>query len=302
MRFEAPDDLREDVDTFRLLFLDELRDEGVTLDSGVEDLPPCGGLECAGAAFESSAAERIVVGTVSRFGQKLLVNAQLVAPDGRTDSRRIVIDRIEDLDVAAKRLADALRDQVSVERNAKLGEITALETQRDRRRRGTGGLSFGLGGVIPLDDTYAGNDGGLGFQLGYWYETKHFAIEPSLGFRFSTDARGDRRFFDVPLLIGGYWIMGLGDFAPFIGGGGGIRYIYEARPGTVRVGDVIFTEHQGETADDLFAGSLFAKLGVLILRTYSVRATISFAYEVSFVDLNDTGFPQNIFGMVAVHF
>lgn len=300
--FEAPDALREDVDTLRLMLVTELEARGVTLDRSSAEWAPCSEPACAADAAQALSVERVVAGTVSRFGEKVLVAAVLVGADGSSESRRIVVDRVEDFDVAARRLASALLEGRRVEQTAQLGDITALETERERRRRGLGGLTLGVGGVVPIDEGYAGNDAGLALQLGYWFETKRFALETSLGFRFSVDPAGERRFYDVPFYLGGYWIPGLGDFTPFIGGGLGLRYMYEARPGTIRIGEVIVTEHLGEVTDDGFAPAAFAKAGLLLLRTYRVRASLSVAYEAAFRDLNDTGFPQTVLALAAVHF
>lgn len=300
--FEAPDALREDVDTLRLMVVTELEARGVAIDRTSASFQRCGEPDCAARAARELEVDHVVAGTVSRFGEKVLVAAVFVSPDGRSESRRIVVDRVEDFDVAARRLAAALLQDRRVDQTAKLGDITALETERERRRRGLGGLTLGVGGVVPIDGTYAGNAAGLALQLGYWFEAKHFAIETTLGFRFTMDPGGDRRFYDVPLNLGGYWIAGLGDFAPFVGGGLGLRYMYEARPGTVQVGEVIVSEHQGELSDDGFAPTAFAKLGVMILRTYRVRASISVAYEAAFRDLNDRGFPQTVLALATVHF
>jgi hypothetical protein len=300
--FEAPDPLREDVDTLRLMLVTELEGRGVNVDRSSASLDACGEPACAAEAARTLGVARAVGATVSRFGEKVLVAAVFVTPEGDSESRRIVVDRVEDFDVAARRLAAALLQDQPVDKTAKLGDITALETERERRRRGLGGLTLGVGGVVPIDGTYAGNAAGLALQLGYWFEAKHFAVETSLGFRFSTDPGGDREFYDVPLYLGGYWIPGLGDFTPFLGGGLGLRYLYEERPGTVRVGEVIVTEHQGELSDDGFAPAAFAKAGVLILRTYRVRASVSVAYEVAFRDLNDGGYPQTVLALATVHF
>jgi len=300
--FEAPEALDEDVGTLRLLLVTELEERGVVVDPDSAELGPCGESDCASEAAGKLGVDRVVAGTVRPFGQKLLVSTLLVDAAGRSESRRIVIDRVEDFDVAAKRVASAFLEGRPTDRTAKLGEITALETERTRRKRGFGGLSLGLGAVLPLEGTYAGNAAGVAFRLGYWFEARRFALETALGFRFTSDPGGDRRFFDVPLTIGGYYIAGLGDFAPFFGGGLGIRYLYEARPGTIQVGNVVVTQHQGELSDDGFGATAFARAGVMILRTYEVRASVSLAYEAGFVDLSDRGFPQTLLALVSVHF
>lgn len=300
--FAAPEELREDVDTLRLMLVTDLEGRGVKVDREAAGRDPCAEPACGAEAARALGVERVVAGSVGRFGEKLLVAAVSVAPDGTSESRRIVVDRVEDFDVAARRLAAALLEGRPVEKTVQLGDVTALETERARRRRGTGGLTLGLGAVIPIEGTYAGNAAGLAMQLGYWFEAKRFAIETTLGFRFSTDPGGDRRFFDVPLSLGGYYIAGLGDFAPYFGGGVGLAYLYEARPGTIRVGDVIVTEHPGELSDDGFAARAYARVGILILRTYRVRASVSLSYEAAFMDLNGRGYPQTLLGMAGVHF
>ncbi len=303
LTFDGPKDLAEERRTFRVLFDNALRDEGQRV-RATGGSAICGDAACALGAAQAIGVDRAVGGSIGRFGSKLMVTAFLVdaGRERQMQSRQITVDRLEDLDVAAVRLAAALVGDCSADSTVELGNITALETEPDRRRRGTGGLSLLLGAMFPLSETYGGASGGLGVDLGYWFETRHFAIEPTLGFRVSTDAGGERRFYEVPIDIGGYFIAGRGDVSAFLGGGGGLRYIWVREPGTVRVGSVIQTQHQGELTDDRAGAGVFGRAGLLFLRTYRVRLSVSARYEVTFIELNGGAFPQALSAQLAVHF
>jgi hypothetical protein len=297
--FEAPEGFEEEADSFRVLMEGALRAEGTEV-RPLADRSPCGDPRCAGLALTEVPGGTVVFGRLRRFGAKLIVSAEAV---GQTQgTAQMVIDQVEDLDAAAQRIVLSLLTGVPPDRTVELGTVTAAEEAPDRRKDGARGLSFAVGPIAPLAGTLGQSAIGVAIDLGYWFETRHFAVEPLIGARFSVDRRDDRRFLEIPLDIGMYWIPSLGDFSPFIGGGGGIRYISARRPATLFVGETIQTRHDDEERDSGAAFALFGRAGVLLLRTYALRVSVSARYGVSFIDLNGAGYAQSITGLMAVHF
>ncbi|MGF1510037.1 MAG: hypothetical protein ACFB9M_11110 [Myxococcota bacterium] len=296
--FDAPDAQVEDADAFQALLEAALVQEGLEVRLPLHRTP-CFDAECAAslAPFPLSSGS-VVVGRLRPFGNKLFIQSTVFGTHPRT--AQIVIDSADDLDAAAARIGRSLATGSPVAQTAELGTITAVEARPDRRREGQRGLSFALGPVLPLDETLGNADAGLAIDLGYWFETRHFAVEPTIGVRFSIDPEEDRNFVEVPLDVGAYWIPTTGDLAPFLGGGAGIRFLFESRPDAVVVGNVI--ETRTTSSDSAAAFGVFARGGLLLLRTYTLRVSVSARYGVSFVDLNGSRNPQSLTGLVAVHF
>lgn len=303
-RFEAPARLAEEGAAMQTLLINALDRRGVVVGPARSTMP-CSQAGCASEIAQADGVTQVIVGSLQPFGQKLLVTAAVYSSDeeafipGRYDA---TIDTVNDLDAAAKRIASAIVSGGDTESNQELGAIYELETEPDRRRRGRSSFSLNLGGILPIENTYGDASGGLSFAIGYWYEGRDFALEASLGFRFSADGERQREFFEVPLDIAGYYILSLGDFAPFIGLGAGPRWMYAARPGTIEVGSVITTQNEGQIDDSGFGFGGFVRLGVMLLRTYTVSVSISGRYTVNFWDFNDAGFPQAGLFEVQIYF
>lgn len=301
--FATPAGLGNESRAFQSMLVNELNRRGVFA-VGSRIRTGCDNEACAAAVASDARTPRAIIGSLQPFAEKLLVTASIYEAgvgmaQGRYD---LIIDTPGDLDVAARRIAGAIADGEDTQSNQALGAITELETEPDRRRQGDGGFTLSMGGLVPIDDTYGAADGGLSVGLGYWYEGRNYALETTIGFRFSADTSGRRRFYEVPVDVGAYYLLGLGDVAPFIGLGGGLRWLYTSRPGTIRVGSVISTVNDGEIKDDGFGFGGFARAGLMLLRTYDVRVSVSGRYTVTFRDFNGTRFPQAGLFEVQVYF
>jgi hypothetical protein len=298
MAFEAPQRWREDANTFRVLLVQALRERGVRVAQD-ETAPPCDAPACA-----AGSGEHAVVGSLRKFGRRVLITAHRIALSDRSlrGTAQIPVGSLDELDLGADRVAEALVRNVPADQTVELGSVTDLEAQPDRRRTGARGFALGLGAVVPLRDGFADLDGGFSLAGSYWYETTHFAIEPSLGVRFSSTTGGDRAFVAVPLDIGGYYIPGTKDVAPFFGGGVGIRYMWEKRRTTQVLGNVVKAESVLETDEGGWGFGLFARAGVMFLRTYDVRLSASVRYDVTFMELNGRENPQALGVDLTVHF
>jgi hypothetical protein len=286
-------------DTFRELLRDELSVRTGSffkmVDTACQDLP------CALEAGQSSDADVVVFGSLSALGSKLIVSVTVADVSGKkaASTQKITLDRLEDLDQASTRVASAITQGTTTEKTAELGTVVHEEVAPDRRREGQRGLGLRVGGLAPLGDGYG--TPGVVMDMTYWFETRNFAIEPRLGLRFSADD-GDNSFFEMPMDLGAYYILGKGDFAPFIGGGGGLRWMSESRSETVRTGDVIITESTQRMDDSAFGFGVFARAGVLLFRTYTMRVALTADYNVTFVKLNGNSAPQSFTGGIGVYF
>ncbi len=264
---------------------------------------PCRDVPCATKAAQDVGAQVVVFGSLNGLGRKIVLTITTVdAVTGEVSgSQKLAIDRLEDLDIAATRIAEAITNGTSTDETAELGTVTAHEVKPDRRREGERGLGLRVGGITPLGSGYGGASSGVVMDFSYWFETQNFAIEPRIGFRFAANEdSGD--YFEFPMDVGAYYILGKGDFAPFIGGGGGLRWITESRQETVEVGNVIKTTNTRVNEDSGYGFGVFARGGLLLLRTYTMRLALTVDYNISFLTLNGNSNPQSLTGGIGVYF
>jgi hypothetical protein len=289
-------------ETFRELLQGELGNRTgasfVYLEQACRDVP------CALEAGRSGKADVVVLSSLNTLGQKIIATTTVVrVSDGEVSStQKIAVDRLEDLDSAAERIAAAITTGSSTDETAQLGNITHEEVKPELRREGQSGLGLRVGALLPLADGYGGAGPGVAIDASYWYETSGFAIEPRFGVRFTADPEEPNSYFEMPIDVGAYYIMGKGDFAPFFGGGGGLRFLAESRVATVRTGTVITTESETELDDSAFGFGLFGRAGLLLFRTYTLRLGLTADYNVTFVDLNGKTNPQSFTAGIAVFF
>lgn len=290
-------------DTFRDLLQAELAAR-----EGMPFLSPggatCVDAGCALAAGNSAGAGVAVYGSLSALGAKTVaVVTVLSVPEGEVlSSQRMAVDRVEDLDAVASRMAEAIVTGKTTDDTARLGSITAAEVPTERRRKGDSGFSLRFNGVVPLGSGYSEAGFGVGFDATYWFETPHFAIEPRIGVRFDTFMEEDRHYVEVPVDVGAFYILSLGDFSPFFGGGGGLRYFHVEEPDRVVVGSVLSATSDRTREDDVFGFGMYVRAGLLILRTYEVRMAINLDYNITFATVNRYEFPQSLTFGVSVIF
>ena len=285
--------------TFRDLLISEL---GARNKARFVDAPaPCNDVPCAQRAGKSTGAAMVVYGRLSKLGRNIIITLTTVDVRKGTpwNQQRMGVNTVEDLEPAAARLAEAIIRNRPVEKTAELGMITRREVAPDRRRTGYSGASFRLGGGGLLNRPDAGG-GSLRFQLGWWYEARHFAIEPTLSFRMAPDGPKESGAFHVD--FGAYWIPGTGDVTPFVGAGGGIRRVNETIIQRETAGQVIRFETETEVSDAAWAPGGFARVGLMFFRTYDTRLTVSVDYDLTFTELNGSGPIQLAQGAVGILF
>ena len=263
----------------------------------------CGDVPCAAQVGQRLGAERVVFGNMNQLGAKIIINVTVVhAPSGEVlSAQKIAVDRVEDLDAAAERIALAIARGTTTDETAQLGNITAEEVAPERRREGLAGPGLRVGGLLPLQDGYAEALPGVLIDASYWYETSRFAIEPRLGVRF--DASGSESgYLEVPMDLGAYYLLAEGDLAPFIGGGAGLRYISDRRYRTFQTGEVIVSTHSALSRESAFGMAAFGRAGVLLFRTYTLRVALSVDYNITFLSVNGAENPRSVTAGIGAYF
>lgn len=273
--------------TFRDLLIAELgaRNEAsfVDADKACTDVP------CARSAGRAAGAGVVVFGQLAALGQKIVVTVTAAEVEGGPplSSQRISVDSVEDLEAAAARIATAILKGEAADDTGELGTITDKESQPDRRREGDSGLSLRIGGLKPFGEPLDGAFG-IMFDLGYWYEARDFSIEPSFGYRGAAESNDDQRYDRINFDIAAHYILLRGDFAPYVGLGGGLRWIREARRQPVTaVSNNLWSETSNDLEDDSGWGpGVLGRVGLLLFRTYTLRVALNVQYDVTFVDLH----------------
>jgi hypothetical protein len=244
----------------------------------------CQDTGCVQAGAGKVGARVGVYGTLGRLGIKVVVTATAVdAQSGRAlRSETISVDRVEDLDDAADRMAEALVTGKRVEKTAELGTITHEEAKAPVRRDTRFGVTLGLEGILPAHG-FADGVVGAGTGLGLWLESMDFVIEPRIGVRTDLGA-GDRDWTHVPLEITLSYLLSRSDLAPLLGAGLGLAYVHEELPVMRRDGSSLVTTGTRVVEDSIFAFDIYARVGLLLLRTYDVSAVVALDYAFTFGD------------------
>jgi hypothetical protein len=272
--------------TINDLFLESYQTFSPSVTSVPSDSLRCPDKACAVSAASARGADEVVYGVARKLGSKWVVSAfrvktadQSVLASAKLDSKSI-----EDFEYVMRRIAEALARKKTIEDVATIENVTETEMDDSRHRRRTGFYAFGIqcgllfpvtkGSYVntktttmvydPLTGTY--HDSTYNEQLKQvvttdlvnWFELpKNLALEwdihsgwgAELGTHFS-------------LLK----LFSEGDYAPYLGGGPGIEYVYAGRQ-----------DGQRNTG---FA--LNGRGGILLFRTYDFRVFSNATYKVVF--------------------
>jgi hypothetical protein len=259
---------------------------------------------CLQSGGRAVGAEFSVKASLGALGRKVIVNVLVVdvARGTTATSQRMTINRVEELDLVATRIATAIASGKSAQQTAQLGTITSNEVNPDRRKKPARGISFRLGTIVPFGDGYADAvGGGVAIDLSYWFETRHFAIEPRVGVRFDA-VRGDEGYVEVPIDIGGFYLFSRGNISPFIGGGAGIRYIWDSRKADLSVGSTIPSRATKIVEDSAWGFGAYGRVGIMFMRMYTVRLAVSGEYNITVATVNGKKNPQSFSGGLSIIF
>ena len=255
------------------------------------------GSQCAQSAAQHLGATSVVYGMVRPLGSKILITVTLVeGQTGRTlMSQSMSVDRVEDLDIAAKRLARSLATGEPVGETAQLGTVTHQEEKPPVRRGLNSDTSLRLGAIVPLSNSgYGGLGTGLAADLGMWLEAYSFALEPRMGVRFDTRSSDKGGYFEFPIDLGVYYVLGAGDVAPIVGGGVGLHYLHESRREQITLSNYVISQSTGYRKDGGWGFAAFGRVGLLLFRTYKARVLLSADYNATFVELNGGNVAQSV--------
>lgn len=205
--------------------------------------------------------------SIRSLGELRLLEVSFESPIGtRLDTRTVQLQHIEEVPVAAPRIAESLVSGKPLATTAKTSTLVGEETRAYAKKPGELLVGIGvLGFAIPGTDVAAGY--GVFGQL--MYETESYGVGVEL--RGGGSNEGDASLVGVG--VGGRYFLFDGDITPYIGGGLGVLWI-SYQDASDAPDDYYYPEHVGS---GLAAN---VDLGVEFLRLHSARFDVHLRMDV----------------------
>lgn len=230
----------------------------------------CSAIARAGA----SPSERFRVSLGKLGSVVILTVAEEGSAVGSTvDSREMRLQGIEEVDVAAPRIADAIVHGVPLVETQKVDNLVGGETRQPKSLPGKVHFGLGLLGMTP--PLSEGFNVAPGLILDTHYETGNQRLELGGSFRFAVGSSSQQAYADsVMFSIGGRYFTADTDFSPYVGGGLSWEYLSLTAPDF--------------TGDGSGLGA-YVDAGFEILRTHHTHLAIGARLDLPFFALNNNG-------------
>lgn len=258
------------------------------MDAAAGERLTCYETGCAAEAGSAAGVEQVIFGSVSRLGEKHIVQVSVVNVSSQEIiwSGSLSAKTAEDLDMVAKRLAKSIAEGKKVEETVEVGMITEEEEKKPLRRRAffTTGPKFGT--LIPMGG-YGGSGALMFAALAFWYEIPNMAVELSYDWgisgnltEFEEGGKATEQIVDISLL----YFFRKTDFSPFLKGGAGMSFLglYDDQ------GMGFFGETGMAYGFGFSAGG-----GLVMFRTYDFRLLIEATYHMNFTDISGFESPHH---------
>ncbi len=233
-------------------------------------------LVCASIAHAGPSPNARYRVSLGKLGTVLIL---AVAEEGTTigstvDSREMRLQGIEEVDVAAPRIAASIVHGVPLVETEKVDNLVGGDTRMPKSRPGKVHFALGLVGMAPPLDQ--GISPAPGLMLDVHYETPNQRIELGGAFRGGGGSASNQSpsiGFAI-FSVGGRYYTNDSDFSPYIGGGLSWGYLNLSLPG------------QGISGDNSGLGA-YVDAGVEILRTHHTHLSVGARLDVPFFALNN---------------
>lgn len=245
----------------------------------------CDDSECANAAAAAAGASRVVYGSLSRLGDKIIlrVRALWIGETAPAYADQLTATSEEDLDTVVRRVAESIAAGRPNADTPTVDTVTREETLEPRRRASRSGFGLRAGFLFPADDSYGNVDRLTGLRLVVTYQTRSFLVEstPLLGFAW----RGETVEW-TPFDLFVARLFGVGDLTPYFGAGLGISALHVEQEIFVSYGGTTYPESSSQSETTLAAD---VGAGLLALRTYDFVIVLDLRYHYVFTDLDELG-------------
>ena len=257
------------------------------------DLPQgeaaCDDAACAAEVAGRQGASRVVYGSLSRLGGKIIVRirALRIGEASPYYAEQIAATTEEDLDAVVRRVADGIAAGRSNADRATVDTVTDEETLVPRRRASRSGIGPRAGFLFPSAGSYGDTERLTSLRLTHMYETRKFLVEstPFLGLAWRS---GTVEWTILDLF--GARIFGVGDFTPYVGAGLGVHSVRVERKGTTTYesGGSSYSYPTSRTqSETTLTGDV--GVGLLALRTYDFVVVVELRYHYVFADFDRLG-------------
>lgn len=225
-------------------------------------------------AMDASEVYRV---SMRPLGQTIFLSLSHERNSSLVYESQLTLREIEEVPVAAPRLAEAVVTQKSVSRTASVDSLVGEETRRYGKKYGEFFFDFGiLGLAVPNTDVI----GAAGFTFGGAFETEDFAVLSD--FRFAGGEPSDDEASFVAVGVGGRYYLSESNWAPFLTGGLTFTSVSVSRAGKS-------DDDWGESHQQSGLGS-WVGIGVQALRHYRSRLTLDVRADLPFFELGGEHF------------
>jgi hypothetical protein len=265
---------RGDVHTAAALVCQALRDTGADVSAEPVD---------AEAAGDRSSAYRV---DVRPLGSLVFMQVIFESPIGTpVQSRSLQLNGIEEVSVAAPRIADSIVHGTPLANTAKVATLVGEETRVYAKKYGETMFAFGILGYALPNETWAG----YGVFGRLYYEAERYAV--GLDLRLATSGASDGDSSLIGVSVGGRYFLNEDDISPFAGGGAGILWIGQKRTyaSTPMPSSAYYPDEGGRTQLRGSGLVAFGEVGVEFLRMHKTRLDAFLRADAPFFDLEGGG-------------
>ncbi len=228
----------------------------------------CHEVDCAATMAQQLNASHVVLCTLSRLGEKVLVQYMLVD----AGSRQVLISdhtsstTLEDLEAVMQRVALSLITLKPLSQTAEAGVIMEKETAEPRVRQSRRRNGFSFGYLYPQSG-YDGEDRSFIMDYRMGYEMTDFTAGMLVGLRKGFAAN---IFFD--------YLLTRSDVCPYLGGSFGFHWVSHDEPYESH------SEGEEKSGDGFQIG---VQAGVRLFRTWNFTILLNSEYLYTFNDYDD---------------
>jgi hypothetical protein len=180
-------------------------------------------LVCAEVAHAGAAAGTHYRVALGKLGSATILS---VAREGETpgstaDSREMRLQNIEEVMVAAPRIAEAIVKGLPLSETEKVDNIVGAETRQPKSKGGTTHFALGLVGLLPPLDRGLTPAAGLDLDVHYETSSQQFEVGGSMRFGGGNGGSNNPAICNAFFIfsVGGRWYSADTDVSPYLGGG-----------------------------------------------------------------------------------
>lgn len=208
---------------------------------------------------------------IGKLGSVYILSLTAERPAGVVhDSRQVQLSSIEEVPVAAPRLAESLLRGTTLQQTQKVDNVVGAEARLPKKQTGTVRGGIGVFGMLPpLGE--AGTPA-AGMSLPLMYETTSAAVGVDL--RLASGGPSGMRIAMFSTSLGGRYYLSDTAVSPFVGGGLGLTYL-KLRSDASRF-----------NGDKTGIGA-YAEVGLEVLRTHKSQLAIKLGIDLPFYAIDN---------------